>query len=639
MNIQINENITINYNVSQEDINKYNLLLQLYGNNIINKFNATQQYIGDELFLKCKECKHIICLSEKRLKSKSKKSLCYKCESTATRRLNIIDYSLKAFEFNCRFIGNIENNNLIYGKSPISALANTGYYQCLLCLSCFIGSASKFEGCSSCNSILRRENDPNYGKMKTMEDYIILPIIMNKDGNYLGLLQNDGTYKPGSIPENTDSKLACFECNICLRRWNTSYHNIRNGDWCSKCSGKLEKTLEDYVNLPSLMNRNGKYLGLLQNDGNYNSGLIPENIQLNVAWFECNVCLRKWKTCYLTIKQGSWCSKCSEKLEKTLADYVNLPSLMNRNGRYLGLLQNDGSHNPTLIPKTSHSNIAWFECNVCLYKWKTSYHSINSGSWCSKCSGKLEKTLEDYINLPLSINRNGEYLGIIENGIIIRNKIPEGGVMSNLSIWYCNSCGKNWNATFHNIRRGSWCPYCNLLRIESKGAERCRLFLCGIGVEFQQEISLKGLSSRRYDFAFIYNGKSYIIEFDGSAHFQKKDVWHKSDADYNEKQYVDKIKTILPLLHGVNILRISNDSELNIANSIINFLNFKSDYPFIMFDNFLMYHDINACIITIDIINYFFDKDCTNKIITMIRNLKYSTFDLSSNHQCINFTI
>ena len=41
-----------------------------------------------------------------------------------------------------------------------------------------------------------------------------------------------------------------------------------------------------------------------------------------------------------------------------------------------------------------------------------------------------------------------------------------------------------WNSCYHNIQQGNWCPQCARLRTESKGAERVRLFLESIDIDF-----------------------------------------------------------------------------------------------------------------------------------------------------------
>ena len=217
LSLALNNDITINYKVTQEDIIRYNQLLQIGNSNGTDEFINSQQYIEDELFLKCKRNNHIVCISKKRLKSNVKTNICYECVPNSRRKLNIIDYSLRSFELKCKFIGNIENGNVVYGKIPNIIKNCTGYYQCLNleCNRFFTISLENFKGCSVCNSIIKRIEDPSYGNLKVLQDYINLPSLMCKSGKYLGTLQNDCTINPNEIPEKLNPLLGAVE-NIML---------------------------------------------------------------------------------------------------------------------------------------------------------------------------------------------------------------------------------------------------------------------------------------------------------------------------------------------------------------------------------------------------------------------------------------
>lgn len=222
----LNKDITINYNVEQQDIIKYNELLQIGANNGTEEFISNQQYIGDELFLRCKKLNHIVCISEKRLRSKVKNNICYECVPNSRRKLNIIDYNLRAFESGCKFLDNIENGNLIHGKIPDIIKTCTGYYQCLQCNRFFTITLENFKGCSTCNAIIKKIEDPNFGNIKVLQDYTNLPSLMDKSGKYLGTLQHDGIINSNMIPDNTISNLACWQCGICNYVWKAGYSSI-----------------------------------------------------------------------------------------------------------------------------------------------------------------------------------------------------------------------------------------------------------------------------------------------------------------------------------------------------------------------------------------------------------------------------
>ena len=277
--------------------------------------------------------------------------------------------------------------------------------------------------------------------------------------------------------------------------------------------------------------------------------------------------------------------------------------------------------------------------------WKCSNHkTCNEHIWPATPNGRLNGN-----DCPFCVNHHGEYVcrcnSFMNNPILAEDfcfginqhlnpwRISKGSYK--IINWICKTCSHVWPASVNDrSNKNSGCPKCVSIRTESKGVERIRLFLSESDIEFEQEKSLRGISSRHYDFKFYYNGKWYIIEFDGEKHFYKSN-WHKSDEEFRERQYVDKIKTIFSLLHNINILRISNAS---ISRAITEFLKFESDCPFVMYDNVSNYQEINNCVINPEIIKFFCDTDCVDQILTLDPNFKYSSFDLAFNELC-NFKI
>ena len=83
------------------------------------------------------------------------------------------------------------------------------------------------------------------------------------------------------------------------------------------------------------------------------------------------------------------------------------------------------------------------------------------------------------------------------------------------------------------------------------------------------EYSPKWIKPKRYDFYFVYKGKKYIIEMDGSFHNKDNEM---SGQTKEESKYIDDNKDRLALENGVKVIRINCDiSDIEyIKNNILN---------------------------------------------------------------------
>lgn len=381
INLYFNKDIIISYYITNDDILFYQYLLNIILSNGINEFYGHQIYMGDELFLKCKKENHIICLSYQRLISKkSKGEFCYECSSITKRNRNIIDYNIRANEKKCKFIGNIKDNLIIYGKIPISAIDHTGYYQCLLCGLFFVSNFSNLKGCASCNIQRKKVENSNFRKAKLLDDYLLITKLMERNGKYIGTMNENGDLIPNNIPRTVNDSTAFWKCFICDHIWNTSYDRIQSGTWCPKCKHRIRKTIDDYINLPKLKYKNGKYLGVTDENGTLNLNIIPKTVSDNSALWECFICNYRWNATYNDINNGVWCLKCSGRLNKTINDYINLPRLCGKNGSYIGILEETGFYNSNKIPENIHTSTSYWICYFCNHKWCARYNDIQQGS-------------------------------------------------------------------------------------------------------------------------------------------------------------------------------------------------------------------------------------------------------------------
>lgn len=142
-----------------------------------------------------------------------------------------------------------------------------------------------------------------------------------------------------------------------------------------------------------------------------------------------------------------------------------------------------------------------------------------------------------------------------------------------------------------NKKTGFLCPFCNHVNIKtisrvteigfscdycgdnsgSFGEKFVYNMLDQLNVDFNKEYSPEWAYPYRYDFMFIYNDKSYIIEVDGGWHFEDN---NKSGKTAEESQKIDKYKDSIAIEHGFTVIRLNYNYKYNnkidyIVNSIM----------------------------------------------------------------------
>jgi len=132
--------------------------------------------------------------------------------------------------------------------------------------------------------------------------------------------------------------------------------------------------------------------------------------------------------------------------------------------------------------------------------------------------------------------------------------------------WKCSTNSTHvWNVVIASRTCGSGCPRCN----QSKGEKACQNALNKLQISFQSEFILSSLPRKRFDFQFIYNGNSYLIEFDGQQHFEYIPYFHQNgEAHFLEKQQVDIAKTLHALQNNYRLIRIDYTQVDNVADHI-----------------------------------------------------------------------
>ena len=237
-------------------------------------------------------------------------------------------------------------------------------------------------------------------------------------------------------------KWECAEGHI----WETTPSAVRSGYWCPTCAiqNSAEKRKSDFSELISLIiSRGGQCL-----TRNYKNSKTKINIKCEFG--------HTWETLQGNLKKGHWCPFCAGQGKLSL-ESMNV------------LAKERKSKCLSSVYINANSPLKWQCLND--HIWEAPAGRVKSGAWCLKCSGSEKLNLVDFHEL--AENRGGKCLS--KEYINANSKLD----------WQC-SFGHIWSARANHIKRGSWCPLCN---VENRNNKR------GLGIN-----EMKFLASR-------FNGK------------------------------------------------------------------------------------------------------------------------------------
>jgi hypothetical protein len=263
--------------------------------------------------------------------------------------------------------------------------------------------------------------------------------------------------------------------------------NTIKGHWCQRCAAlKKAKQKKDTIELFKQIaaDKGGKCL--LNNYSNQKDRLL----------FECKKG-HQWYAMAGKVKVGDWCRKCSYEViaQKQYRKNSNRPFLD------ISILQKIATEKGGQLISTEYKNattkLLW-ECSE-KHQWWTTAQNIRAGNWCKKCSSKkaAEHLKKNIADCKMLAKRNDGYC---LSEIYINSQ-------TNL-LWQCKN-GHTWQATYANIKKGTWCKICS----REKAGKRRRT-----PIEYfkQYAISKGGLC-----LSDVYENQESILKFQCA----RKHIW------------------------------------------------------------------------------------------------------------------
>jgi very-short-patch-repair endonuclease len=284
--------------------------------------------------------------------------------------------------------------------------------------------------------------------------------------------------------------------------------------WCSICLKDNE-----------LQVRSQTYLGEARKIAEERDGKLISTVYTDchtlLEW-KCNTCQHEWSSSFTSIKHGeSWCPKCAGNFKLNLKECQLLAE--SKEGLCISEQYINNSINMKWMCKEEH-------------KWDAIYSSIKSGSWCPYCINHAPKTLED-------AKRAAEEKG----GECISTEYIDSHTKMK---WRCKK-KHEWDASYNNVSRLSWCPYC-VNKTEQKLYEKLIILYPKLNIQYKVDWC-KNKTFLPFD--FVIEELKIIIELDGPQHFIQVSNWKSPE----ETQKVDLYKMKCANDNGFSVIRLTQE--------------------------------------------------------------------------------
>ncbi len=243
--------------------------------------------------------------------------------------------------------------------------------------------------------------------------------------------------------------------------------------------------------------------------------------------------------------------------------------------------------------------------------WKARWSHIKNGSWCPFCKKVNKYSIEDLQRFAYSKkgkllseeykNKRQQLLWECEKGHQWNatwnnvskktwcpkcgNNIPELTVLQDYAInklgkllstiyehsqkpllWECNK-GHQWNATWNNIKSGGWCPKCNQYKTEAN----CKIIVERLlNTTFtKHRIYYDDNNKFRFFEIDMFNSELNIgFEYNGEQHYIYPNRFHKTKIDFIALQLRDKEKIKYCKDTGIKLYTIPYTQKSNLEQYI-----------------------------------------------------------------------
>ncbi len=343
-------------------------------------------------------------------------------------------------------------------------------------------------------------------------------------------------------PERPKHKTFILKCNDCHFKWTAHINtHINNREGCPNCNNCARWTYERFL---FCVERHPKKSLI-----DY-SLVTPDHVQGKDSRIPLRCIQHKhsWSpNIYKHFKLGFGCPQCAENSKWTRDQVIEKSRC---------IFGNKFTYDRVIDVQNLNSLIVLF-CKECEHYFQRSVQSHLDGNGCSYCA--------DYVfwNLDLFLHHAKKVHGDMYSYDLVTEQHISGH--RSLVPIKCLKFGHLFSQSISShIRNKCGCPHCK----SSKGERQCAAILESKNLSFIAQFRLQSLPNRRFDFQFVTNGHSFLIEIDGVQHFAYTPYFHKTQQEFVRRQAIDIAKTQASIAASVCLIRIDKasfkDMELHI---------------------------------------------------------------------------
>jgi hypothetical protein len=317
--------------------------------------------------------------------------------------------------------------------------------------------------------------------------------------------------------------------------YQTTYHNLKRGYRCAKCSGYGKYSYEEVKHFIEVESNSG--CSLLSSSKDYKTATSNIKIQCSCG----NIFTTTFS--YFKHENKRQCNKCGERIRTSWKrhDYEYIKNFIEvESGSKCKLISKDYVNSATpLIIQCKEGHI-----------FEKRFNDFQDGSWCPICSNILkgENSKHEYEYVKSKIEEVKGYKLLSNKYINTKTKLkimcPHGHI---------------FNMSFDCfIYANQRCPICN----ESKGEVLIRNYLETNNISFEPQYTFKDCRGKKrpllFDFA-VFEDKSKtklkcLIEYDGQQHFEI--IEYFGEESFKNTQKYDKIKNKYCKNNNIKLIRI-----------------------------------------------------------------------------------
>lgn len=235
---------------------------------------------------------------------------------------------------------------------------------------------------------------------------------------------------------SVDNPIDC-KCLKCGFIWKPTLSNLYAGKGCPKCSGRYQRTHEEFVNELHDISPNIEVI----------STFINTSTKVRCRCLECGYI---WESVPSSLLRGTGCRNCAvnrntgtNRVHDDVRVFIYSPET------FIDEIYKDNKNSTiTLLDKYVNSTTKIkCKCELCGYEWLAIPYVLKKGTGCPQCNQR--RKTDDYFRKQ--VRDNGFEIDILGEYKGAHSKIK----------CRCQNCGYIFEATAHSILQGHGCPECS----------------------------------------------------------------------------------------------------------------------------------------------------------------------------------